>query len=238
MKIFTDKDPQTKSINTLLNSPKTYNRDHQPPHSGGGPRQGSIHSTSSKPSSTAGSKQVTTATKTTASHHSSPPSSSAPGPSGGVVIYYSPATSSVSQVTTACDPLNETSSDCTKEGKIDVVPSLNGSDLKLVGQRGEKEDGGNSKEALAQLHQSSTRANKIMSDSRTNSPSPSSSSSASTVIHQPIICNQETATTTTMIIKSTTTSSMTSVTNQSSGESISVTPTTRVTGFKKYEISV
>ena len=206
-----------------------------PPHSGGGPRQGSIHSTSSKPSSTAGSKQVTTV-----SRHS-PPSSSAPGPSGGVVIYYSPATSSVSQATTACDPPNETSSDCTKEGKIDVVtsrPSLNGSDLKLVEQRGEKEDGGNNKEALAQLHQSSTRASKIMSDSCTNSPSPSSSSSASTVIHQPIICSQETATTTTMIIKSTTTSSMTSVTNQSSSESISVTPTTRVTGFKKYEISV
>lgn len=209
VKIFTDKEPQTKSINTLLNSPKTYNRDHHyQPHSG---RQGSIHSTSSKPS-TAGSKQVTSRSST------STPPSSAPGPSGGVVIYYSPATSAVAQVT-ACDP--------PKEGDAtDVVShqSSKGSDLKLeesneIGKKG------------ASSQPSVIHTNKIMSTSSAScTTSPSSSSSASTVIHQPMICNQETA-----VIKST--SSMTSVTNRVN-ESTSVTPTTRMTVFKKYEISV
>lgn len=193
VKIFTDKDPRSKSINTLLNSPKAYSRDHHhhQPHSG---RQGSIQS---KPSSTAGSKQVPAR---------SSPSTTAPGPSGGVVIYYSPATSAASQLTAE--------NQVAREKDIDVpCPSSSESDLKPE-QTGEK----------GAIFQSSVTNKIVSSASYTTSPSPSSSSSASTVIHQPTNCNQETK-------KVVVNPSMTN-------ESISVTPPTRMTGFKKYEISV
>lgn len=217
VKIFTDKDPQTKSINTLLNSPKTYNRDqHRHHHQAHHGRHGSVHSTSSKPSSTAGSKQV-------ASKPPSPPPAS--GPSGGVVIYYSPATSvSVSQVTAGIDP-----EQCTEDIKIEATshPSSTGYDLIL------EESGEPKGRQESALQQSSSVANKaITATIYATSPSASSSSSTSTVIHQPIMCNQET-----MVIKST--SSVTSSTAiQANESSISVTPPTRMTGFKKYEISV
>lgn len=207
VKIFTDRDPQSKSINTLLNSPKAYSRDHHhyQHHSG---RQGSIQSTPSKPSSTAGSKQVPS---------KSPPSTTAPGPSGGVVIYYSPATAAV-----PAEP------QVAKEKEIDVMPcpSSSDSDLKLEQTQGEAGEKG-------ATFQSSITNKIVSSASCTTSPSPSSSSSASTVIHQPIICNQESKK---MVVKST--PSMTTVTNQAN-ESISVPPSSRtITGFKKYEISV
>lgn len=208
VKIFTDRDPQSKSINTLLNSPKAYSRDHQhhQPHSG---RQGSILSTPSKPPSTTGSKQVTSR---------SPPSTTAPGPSGGVVIYYSPVTSAVSQLTSELQ--------ITAEKRVDIAPcpSSNESDLRME-RTGETEEEG-------ATFQSSITNKTVSSASCTTSPSPSSSSSVSTVIHHPTICNQETKK---MVVKST--PSMTSITNQTN-ESISVSPPTRMTGFKKYEISV